>query len=206
MAEQAERRSKGMTRRVFYGFGFLLVATLAVTFGTLGYQDFDGSLVVIVVASVTSLVAFAIYARTRKFVAFGLAAFLASSLTFACGKYFDTRNDPLLVPAAALRTDRAPVAGFLVAQTSDRIYLGIVDDAEQTHVLALDRKKVTDFAVDDPVNRNRVQRDARALAVGLCNGYGRDSRTRNAKTGKLDPAAWPTGQDQMCSTLEAGRL
>lgn len=206
IAEQAKRRSKGMKTRFFLGFAFLLIATLAVTFGTLGFQKINGSLVVFVSAVVTSLVALAIYARTRKFVAFGLAAFLASSLTFACGKYFDTRNDPLLVPAAALRTDRAPVAGFLVAQTSDRIYLGIVDDVEQTHVLALDRKKVTDFAVDDPVNRDRVQRDARALAVGLCQGYGRDSRTRNVETGKLDPPAWPAGKDQMCSALEAERL
>lgn len=204
-ASQAKRRHKQTVRRSRIFFFILFAVITVATLMTLHHLHTDGKLVVLVVAAMSSAVALALYARTRKFLAFALAAFLAATLTFAVGRYYDARNNPLLVPAAAVSSDRGPIAGFLIAQTADRVYIGVLEGARSSHVVALDRKKVTDFAVDGAVNTDHVMADAKTLAAGLCQRYGRDAKTRDAKTGK-DVLSWPTGKDQICSKQESGRL
>jgi hypothetical protein len=73
---------------------------------------------------ITSALSVAVYAQTNRFSWFGIAAFLSVSLFIGASTCFRTRADPKAEPTPALVSSTKAVAGYFVAQTSDRIYLG----------------------------------------------------------------------------------
>jgi hypothetical protein len=173
---QRDEDRKRRRQMLLVGMGALFLASLGAALGWLGLNGLVGTIVVVVVAALTSAVALLVHARTEKFAWLAATAFVGVGLTFAFAIYFDARGERQVVPAAVLLSNRAPVYGFLVAQRDDRVYLGTIDGSgpTQTHVVELDRKQITDLLLDAHVRRDGALADARALAHRLCGTLVRD--------------------------------
>ncbi|HEY4096536.1 MAG TPA: hypothetical protein VGM33_13540 [Baekduia sp.] len=211
---QIKQLHQRQTVGLVVGAVLLFAASLGAALGWLGFNGVVGTLVVVLVALVTAAVPLLVHASTRKFAWLAATAFVGVGLTFAFAVYFDARGERQVVPAAVLLSDRAPVYGFLVAQRDDHVYIGTIDGKRptDTHVVELDRAKVTDLLLDAHVRRDNVARDSWELAHRLCTTHGRDPAPPAGGTAVAvkapigGDAAGPTAADQLCSTGEIAAL
>jgi hypothetical protein len=212
--DQIKQLHKRQTVGLIVGVVLLFAASLGAALGWLGFNGVVGTLVVVLVALVTAAVPLLVHASTRKFSWLAATAFVGVGLTFAFAVYFDARGERQVVPAAVLLSDRAPVYGFLVAQRDDRVYLGTIDGNRptDTHVVELDRAKVTDLLLDAHVRRDNVARDSWNLAHRLCTTHGRDpvpppdGTTVAVKAPVGGAPATLTAADTLCSAGEIAAL
>lgn len=130
------------------------------------------------VAGLTA-VCLSVLSQTKSFGWFALAAFIAVGIFSGFLTYYRTVDDPKVEPTAVLRTKGAPVFGFFVAQTSDRIYVGTRIAGGAVRLDAIPREEVTDLAVADLESVESAEGRARELAVQIC----RLARQRPAEIG-----------------------
>jgi hypothetical protein len=99
---------------------------------------------------------------------FALAGFVAIGMLSGFLTYYRTVGDPKVEPAAVLRSKGAPIVGFFVAQTSDRIYVGTSLGGEMVRLQAIDRAEVSDLVVADLAPVAVADARARRLALTSC--------------------------------------
>jgi hypothetical protein len=93
----------------------------------------------------SSLFMFSVWHRTKqKFIWFAVSAFVAIGVFQGFSTYFRTRDSPKIEPMAAITNVSTPVVGYYIAQTSDRIYVGLPARGKQlpARMLALHRDQV----------------------------------------------------------------
>jgi hypothetical protein len=131
-----------------------------------GPDELPEWLVVLTVAGIAALVSGAVYARSDSFVRFAVAAFLAIGVVIGVADYQNLRNDPEVEPAAALRKDGISVAGFFVAETDSRIYLGRADG--NSRIVEIPRDSLAVLTIGPLMDKEKALAKAEALARELC--------------------------------------
>jgi hypothetical protein len=96
------------------------------------------------VAGATSLFMFSVWDQTKtNFVWFAVSAFVAIGVFQGVSTYFRTRDSPKIEPMAAITKGPTPVTGYYVAQTSDRVYVGLPAQSHlPARMLVLNRDEV----------------------------------------------------------------
>jgi hypothetical protein len=105
--------------------------------------------------------------RTGNFGWFAAAAIVAVGTMSGLITYYRTVEDVKIEPAAVLRSNGPPLAGFYVAQTSDRLYLG-TKSGEEAVLQEIPRAAVVEFAVGDLQDPDEADEQALELVVDLC--------------------------------------
>src|SRR5262249_1358285 len=82
--------------------------------------------------------------------------------------YYRTKDDPKIEPAALLRTHGAPVFGFYVAQTSDRVYLGTKPKEGVSRLDSIPREEVVGLVVGDLQSPETAEEHALSFSLQLC--------------------------------------
>jgi hypothetical protein len=118
--------------------------------------------------------------RTGSFGWFAVAAFIAVGLMIGTLTYYRTVDRPKAEPVALLRTKGPPVYGFYMAQTSDRVFLGMKPRKGVIRLDSVPREEVVEIVVGDLEPPTAAERRAVAFARRLC------LRARERKaTGKI---------------------
>jgi hypothetical protein len=162
-------------RLTLLGIPLLGLELLLTTFAPLAWYDY--AILVALSAATTSLILI-IYAYRDHFAWFAVSAFLAIGTYMGFTTYFRTRDDPEAEPAAALVDGRTPVVGYFIAQTSDRIYLGIPSgEGLPARMIELRRNDVVALAIGQstPIHDHRALDAAMLLRASLCAGLTADS-------------------------------
>lgn len=148
---------------------FLFVAGSVAVFTIFSIGLSPGRFVVLAILLATlCVVCLAVLDRTDNFAWFALAAFVAVGILSGFLTYYRTVDDPKVEPTAILRSGGAPVFGFFVAQTSDRVYVGTRIAGGAIRLDAIPREEVTDLAVADLEPVAVAEKRARELAVEIC--------------------------------------
>jgi hypothetical protein len=148
----------------------LLVLELGVILGFVGI-GIPAYVTLIVISVVTTALSAAVYASTQKFFWFGVAAFFSVSLFIGASTYFRTHDNPKAEPAAALVSSIKAVAGYFVAQTSDRVYFGEPPGSGlPARLVALDRAQVSVLSIGPltTTEGSRAIDAAQAMASAIC--------------------------------------
>ena len=106
--------------------------------------------------------------KSTSFIWFGLAIIVAVGLLNGLVTYCRTKNDPKVEPAALLRSHGAPVFGFYVAQTSDRVYLSTNSMVGETRLDVVPRDEVIALVIGDLERPTEAEEHAIAFAHRLC--------------------------------------
>jgi F0F1-type ATP synthase assembly protein I len=106
--------------------------------------------------------------RTESFAWLAIATFVAVGLMSGMLTYYRTTGEPKVEPAALLRTHGAPVSGFFVAQTSDRVFLGTTSPGGMTRLDAIPRDEVLSLVIGNLQAIEVAPVRARLLAIHLC--------------------------------------
>lgn len=154
-------------RRTLITLLFVVGAVAVFAIFSIGLSPGRFVILAILLASLT-VVCLAVLDRTDNFAWFALAAFVAVGILSGFLTYYRTVDDPKVEPTAVLRTNGAPVFGFFVAQTSDRVYVGTRIAGGAVRLDAIPREEVTDLAVADLEPVAIAERRARQLAVEIC--------------------------------------
>jgi hypothetical protein len=174
--EQAElmrdtkQRSIELTRKVVR---LILTAALFAAGAIAGVRIFSVGLpperiVVLVILWAVLTAACLIILASKSFAWFAMATFVAVGLLSGCLTYFRTVDNPKVEPAAVLRTHGAPVFGFFVAQTSDRVYIATRLPLGPIRLDSIPREEVTDMAIAELLKPARAELRARRLARQMC--------------------------------------
>ncbi|HET7455759.1 MAG TPA: hypothetical protein VFJ76_09570 [Solirubrobacterales bacterium] len=144
----------------------LTAAAPGILLSVVGLQDAQ-LLRVVAVAIFLSVICLVVLAST-SFPWFALAIVVVVCLLNSLVTYYRTTNDPKVEPAAVLRSNGAPVFGYFVAQTSDRIYLATHLPTGPLRLDAIPRAAVTDMAIGKDLKPNPATLRARRLARQMC--------------------------------------
>lgn len=165
-------------RWLLTGAAFVLGAVATFVWFSIGIDP--GRFVILLVLIVAlSTVSLAILGRTDSFPWFALAVVVAVGILSGFLTYYRTVDHTKVEPAAVLRSKGAPVYGFFVAQTSDRVYLGTKIAGGAVRLAAIPRDEVTELAIGSLEPVAEAEEQARTLAVQIC----RLARQRPARDG-----------------------
>jgi hypothetical protein len=137
---------------------------------------------------------------------FALASFVAIGILSGFLTYYRTVGDPKVEPAAVLRTEGAPIFGFFVAQTDDRVYLGTSLGDDMVRLNAIDRAEVSDLAVADLTPVTRAETTARRLALRGCLLARQRTTPKPAGAAASAPAAEAGEAAETCTKADLQRL
>ena len=178
--EDLERR-RDQVLRTLLGAGLLLALGLGVALLSFHPGAWWQILAMVFASFVTAVLAFAVWASTRQFAWFGVATFVAIGVVFGLTKYYSVENDPQVLPAAVLRADREPAAGFLVAKTDDELLLGRTHPRSAgDRLVVMPRDEVEDISIGEAASPGTARVRALALALELCGQFSEDKRQVDA--------------------------
>jgi hypothetical protein len=179
----------------------------------IGWLSFDGIhrvqlLLLIGAALLTAALAFAIYASTESLLWFGVAAFVSIGVVFGMAKYFSTGNEPKVSPAAVLRANHEPAAGYLVADTSSKLLLGRTHPISAgDRLVVMPRDQVQDMVVGEQMAPPEARIKSLELAIALCQEYSDDKRAEPKTQGRTRTAQrLAYEREQLCSPRELANL
>lgn len=198
--ERIESIKKGI-RFVVVVIVILAAAAPGVLLSVVGLQDEQLALLV-AIALFLSVICLVVLA-SKNFAWFALAIVVVVCLLNAFVTYWRTTNDPKVEPAAVLRSDGAPVFGYFVAQTSDRIYLATRLPTGPLRLDAIPREAVTDMAIGKNLSPGPAALRARRLARQMCvvaRQRQRTERTFAAASAKREGAV------ESCSLADLRRI
>jgi len=112
-------------------------------------------------------ISLAVLTKTDSFVWLALTAFFAVGIVDGAITYYRTVDTPKVEPAALLRSDRRPLYGFYVAETSDRIYLGARGEGV-VHMVSVPRDEVSDMSIGPLSSPRHAKVKGLAMALDLC--------------------------------------
>ena len=172
MRARAERERAGRRDRASrVGFGWIALFVLELVLVIAFFDSLPAGQItfLLISAGVTSAMAFAIYAGTQQFAWFSVAAFLSIGTVFGLARFYETKNNPRVAPAAVLRLDREPTAGFLVADTGDVLLLGQGEGGPAgRELLVMPRDEVEDLVLGEIVDPGHAQIASLRLLRHLC--------------------------------------
>jgi hypothetical protein len=126
-------------------------------------------LALVVASVVVTTISLVTYFVTEKFLWFGVVAFLTVGIYIGFATFFGTVDNPKVEPAAALRTNRPPVIGIFVADTTSNLYLGTFPGSgKPSRLLVVPREQVTDLVIGPLLDRETARTRALALALEEC--------------------------------------
>lgn len=125
-------------------------------------------LILLLLAALLTTVCVVVRMRTKHFGWFAVVAFIAVGLMIGGLTYYRTVDDSKIEPAALLRAHGAPVFGFFVAQTSDRVYLGTQPREGVARLDSIPREEVVSLAVGDLQSPQEAEGSALFFARQLC--------------------------------------
>jgi hypothetical protein len=160
-------------------------------------------LVLLLLAALLTTVCLVVRMQTKHFGWLAVVAFVAVGLMIGGLTYYRTVDDSKIEPAALLRAHGAPVRGFYVAQTSDRIYLGTKPHRGVARLDSIPRAEVVSLVVGDLQSPAEAEAEALAFALQLC----RRAREREA-TGLIADKGGAPGEEVSsgCTAADLGRL
>jgi hypothetical protein len=187
-------------RPVSIAIVLFIAAAPAVLFSAVGLPAKQLALIAAAVIGL-SAICLAILTRTN-FIWFAPAIIIAVVLLNGVVIYCRIKNDPKVEPAALLRSNGAPVFGYFIAQTSDRVYIATRIPTSAMRLDAIPREEVTDLTIADLESKGDAYPEARQLALAIC----RVARER-AKTGQA-AAAGPGKRKatESCTLADLRRL
>ncbi|HTD09975.1 MAG TPA: hypothetical protein VK680_13900 [Solirubrobacteraceae bacterium] len=162
-------------RLTLLGLPLLGLELLLTTFAPLAWYDY---VILVALSATTTSLILIVYAYRDHFAWFAVSAFLAIGTYMGFTTYFRTRDDPEAEPAAALVDGRTPIVGYFIAQTSDRIYLGIPSGGGLPgRMIELRRNDVVALAIGQstPIHDHHALDAAMLLRTSLCAGLTTDS-------------------------------
>jgi len=138
----------------------------------------------ILVSAATIGVAIAVASMTEHFAWYTLCVFLGVGITVAFATYVRTNGNPKVSPLVAIHGG-APLAGFLVAETSDAVYVGSPEpdlesgDLDFNHdgvtLLRFPKESLSALTIGPLMNEDTAYRRATLLALSLCHSSFTDS-------------------------------
>jgi hypothetical protein len=161
----------GVAMFVFVSIALLI--TLLAFYDDVGPEDFG---VAVIVAGLCALVAAIVASRTRRFLYLAAMTFVLVGVFQGFLAYSRESSDERVRGAALIRDHRKAIAGFFVAEGSDRVYLARVDMAEggggindrRSRLVGVAKGDVTDVAIGDRKPVAEALDQARSLAKELC--------------------------------------
>jgi hypothetical protein len=196
-------RLQVVARLAVLGIAISLVAMIGITASATGLPFWQVALI-LAAAYFLAGVCLLILAGTN-FGWFALAFIISVSLVSGFITYYRTTDHPKVEPAAVLRSGGAPVFGYFVAQTSDRIYLATRLPTGPLRLDAIPREEVTDMAVGTAVRQGAAGLRARRMARQMCViARERDNEKKIAATAK--PGKPAAAEDLPCTLQDLGRL
>jgi len=177
------RRRRVVKRAIFFAASLLFLELVLMGFAKLGVLAY---VILSALSIVTTIVSLLVYEQTNHFSWFGVAAFLSVSLFIGASTYFRTRANPEAEPTAALVSSTKAVAGYFVAQTSDRVYLGEpAGSGLPSRLVGLDRAQVTALSIG-PLTRTEASQAidvANRMAKALCKQVPQPEKGATARRG-----------------------
>jgi VIT1/CCC1 family predicted Fe2+/Mn2+ transporter len=164
--EWIEGKQRALRRTLTFG-AFLLGAVVTFVWFSIGIDPGRFFFLLLLIAALAT-VSLAILSRTDSFAWFALAVVFAVGLVSCFLTYYRTVDNTKVEPVALLRSNGAPVYGFFVAQTSDRVYLGTRMAGGAMRMAAIPRDEVTEIAIGSLAPVAEAERQARVLAVQIC--------------------------------------
>jgi hypothetical protein len=169
---------------------FLLGFVLTLTVVSVGLP-FERIIVLILLLVALAVICLGVLTGTGSFAWFALTAFVAVGLVCGFITYYRTVDNAKVEPAALLRTEAGPLYGFFVAQSSDRIYIGITQTG-LPQLVAIPRDEVTDLAIGALEESKDARAEARQMALDLClQGNRRAKRLENRSRTSLATPTLP---------------
>jgi hypothetical protein len=170
---------------------FLVGFVLTLTVVSVGLP-LERIFVLVLLLVALAVICLGVLTGTGSFAWFALTAFIAVGLVCGFVTYYRTVDNPKVEPAALLRTGAGPLYGFFVAQSSDRIYIGITEADGLPQLDAIPRDEVTDLAIGALEESKDARAEARQMALDLCLlGNRRAKRLENGSRAILTPPALP---------------
>lgn len=123
----------------------------------------------ILVAILVPLISLFTYVETKKFLWFGVAAFVTVGLYIGFSSYSSTRGNPKMQPVAALRMGHVPVTGVFVADTGDNMYIGsFSEDGRPARLVVIPRSQLTEVVIGPLLEPEIAQRRSIQMALDEC--------------------------------------
>jgi hypothetical protein len=161
---------------------------------------FWSGLILIGVAGVATAISLVTYVTTEKFVWFGVVAFLTVGVYIGFATFFNTIGNPKVEPAAALRSDRPPVIGIYIADTTSNLYLGTFPESgKPSRLMVIPRTQVTDLAIGPLLDRETARQRAVEIALEECRMKVSTPKTTTA-TASVKPACSKAQYTALAST------
>lgn len=133
--------------------------------------DFGGlrPVILILVAVAAALLSLAVYFETDRILWFGVAAFFSVGIYTGLATYYRTTDTLKLLPAAALRAEHSPIAGFFLADTEKNLYLGSFRYASHPpRLMVIPRSQITDLTIGPSLATAVARKRAFQLAKLEC--------------------------------------
>jgi hypothetical protein len=180
-AEEAKvkNRSKGQryTEYVIGAIPMVLAEGIIVFIALTKVPFFWSGLLLIGISMATFAIAIAVASMTEHFAWYTLCVFLGVGITVAFATYVRTQENPKVSPLAAIH-EGVPVAGFLVAEASDAVYVGSPEpdfessDLDFNHdgvtLLRFPKESLSALTIGPLMNEDTAYRRATLLARALC--------------------------------------
>jgi hypothetical protein len=182
---------RAKVRVAVIGLLFLVGFVLTLTVASVGLPP--GRLgILLALLVLLGLVCLAVLSGTGNFAWFALAAFVSAGLVAGFVTYYRTFDNPKVEPVALLRDAGGPLYGFFVAQSSDRIYIGVTHADGLPQLAAVPRDEVTDLAIGALEESKDATAEARQMALDLClQGNRRAERLENGSRTSLTSPELP---------------
>lgn len=184
-AEKVDFRPTRRNRRERYLQDAIGIVPMVVAGGLVIVAGWDGlsnryRALVIAVLVLTIVIAVVVVSMTDHFALYSVCVFLSVGITIAFSTYVRTHDHAKVSPVAALNGS-VPVVGFLVAETSDAVYVGkpqpagtpdqadsLGFESDGATMLRIPKDAVTGLTVGPIMNEDKAYRRSLRLAIALC--------------------------------------
>ncbi|HWM63600.1 MAG TPA: hypothetical protein VNP96_06375 [Solirubrobacterales bacterium] len=173
--EAVEERSHAVRTALLIGLVFAFeIVVFAVTLDSL---DADQFIAFFVLGALMILLTYCAARITENIAYLALSVFLALSIFLGGIEYVRAANDNELRGAAVIRNNQKAIVGFFVAENSNRVYIGRLDeraivagelDPDSARLIGIQKDQVTDVAIGPPSDPKLALDQAVELARELC--------------------------------------
>jgi hypothetical protein len=179
---ETERPSKEerLLRVAIGGIPMLVAEALIIAVGWNGLPD-KYRLLLVAVAAITIALAIVVISATGHFAWYALSVFLGVGAMIAFSTYVRTQSHAKVSPLAAINSS-GPIAGFLVAETGDAVYVGVPEPSrteietgrelrfehDKVMLLRFSKSTLTNLTIGPLMDEGDAYRRSASLALALC--------------------------------------
>ena len=173
-------KEKRLLRIAIGGIPMFVAEALIIAVGWNGLPD-KYRLLLVAVAAITIALAIVVISATGHFAWYALSVFLGVGAMIAFSTYVRTQSHAKVSPLAAINSS-GPIAGFLVAETSDAVYVGIPEpmpseieterelrfEHDKVMLLRFSKSTLTNLTIGPLMDEGDAYRRSASLALALC--------------------------------------